>query len=424
METKGISIVVALSRKCLYAAGLCMLVVSAQAQSRPSAYPLWTIDTLRSTVLGETRTIFLAPPSDYNRAARVDERFPVLIVFDAEDDEFLAAFVSNARMLAHGQAIPPLIVVGVQTTSRFRDFAPTAMGGNADKFAQFLETELLPSLRARYRTLPFTILAGHSMSGLFVAYAYGHSPGFVNAAIAISPSLVSQNDRTIQLIADGIRGRTASGRFFVGTGTAEGEMDSAAKRLATVMRAGPAASTVFSYHALVGDSHYTSPLQGSIDGLRFIFAPIQLSDRTVGLVHRESAIVYGNGALLASSEDELAAYRSVRSSYAEGARRLGLPERLPPFFGGALGQWLASSERASAATVICQDVIDSHPDNWLGYDCLAQAQRSLSDSLGSAASYRKALELAEGAKDAAVVARLRRGLNAVVPKVPPNELLK
>src|SRR5689334_15568214 len=104
--------------------GLPALASLAQAQSRPSAYPLWTIDTLKSQVLGETRTMFVAPPNDYNRAALVDQRFPVLILLDAEDDEYMAAYVSNARMLSHGQAIPPLIVVGVQTTKRNRDFAP------------------------------------------------------------------------------------------------------------------------------------------------------------------------------------------------------------------------------------------------------------------------------------------------------------
>ncbi len=273
---------------------------------------------------------------------------------------------------------------------RNRDFAPPGMSGNSDfggdapSFARFLETELLPSIRARYRTLPFTIIAGHSLSGLFAAYAYG----------------------------------TANGRFFVGAGTAETDLDAAATKLAAEMRANPGRSTAFSHHRLTGDSHYTSPLQGSIDGLRFIFEPVQLSDLPSALVHRESAVVWGNGALLPSSEDELAAYRSLRSRYAEGARTLGLPEVLPPYFGGAHGQWLASSNRVSAAKVICQDVVDSHPENWLGYDCLAQVQRAQKDSSRSAA--RKAIELAERAGDAAIVGRLRRGLDAVTPKRTPR----
>jgi len=408
---------------CNRATRFCLLRARAVATVRLS---LWTIDTLKSQLLGETRTIFVAPPNDYSRAALVDQRFPVLILLDAEDDEYMAAYVSNARLLSHGQAIPPLIVVGVQTTRRNRDFAPPGItgspefGGDAPNFAKFLETELLPWIRSRYRTLPFTIIAGHSLSGLFAAYAYGQSPGFVNAAIAISPSLLWENGLAIKLVADGIRARSASGRFFVGTGTSELDLDGAASRLAADIRVNPGRSTAFSHHHLVGDSHYTSPLQGSIDGLRFIFEPVQLSDEPTEVVHRESAVVWGNGALLASSEDELAAYRITRTKYADGAHKLGLPERLPPLFAAARGQWLATSNRVGAAKVICQDVIDSNPENWLGYDCLAQAQRALKDATGAVASYRKALELAERADDKTVVARLRRGLDAVTPKTAPN----
>lgn len=64
------------------------------------------------------------------------------------------------------------------------------LGGEADRFARFLDEQLLPWLVAQQRT-DFTEvgLFGHSFGGLFALYKLLHRPGRMQAFFAVSPSL-------------------------------------------------------------------------------------------------------------------------------------------------------------------------------------------------------------------------------------------
>jgi predicted alpha/beta superfamily hydrolase len=61
--------------------------------------------------------------------------------------------------------------------------------GGAPAFLTFLEEELMPLLRARYRAAPRPVLVGHSYGGLFVTWVAMNRPELLAGAIAVSPSL-------------------------------------------------------------------------------------------------------------------------------------------------------------------------------------------------------------------------------------------
>lgn len=400
------------------ALGACLATVAlastASSQSLPE--PLWVLDSLRSEVLGELRIVRIGLPQDYTRSHRAAERFPVLVVLDGTGPVFDAT-VASARALADyaTPAIPPLIVVGVETVrNRYANLTPPQTdgplkgeqgAGGAPKFARFLETELLPFVAARYRTLPFTIVAGHSLSGLFTAYTYGQSPQLVDAAIATSPSLHWNAGVAARQVLDGIRTRSTPGRLFVAAGANELMLDSAAAHLEAELARRPGPTTAFERRRLADDTHYTARLQGMIDGLRFVFLPVSLSTNTIHGLDRDDK--------MAAPETMLAAYHAIRREYVAGARKLGLPERLPPTFGGVISHWLSSSGRAAAGIEICKDVVETHPDIWIGYDCLGYAQSRSGDETSAAASYKKGLELARRAGDQITVARLEAALQAL-----------
>lgn len=52
---------------------------------------------IKSSVLAETRTVYVATPPGYGNAQR---RFPVLILLDADDQDQFNAAVANLRFLA------------------------------------------------------------------------------------------------------------------------------------------------------------------------------------------------------------------------------------------------------------------------------------------------------------------------------------
>jgi pimeloyl-ACP methyl ester carboxylesterase len=285
-------------------------------------------------------------------------------------------------------------------------------GGAAD-YAKFLQTELLPYIAGRYRTLPFTIIAGHSLTGLFAVYAYASHPEFVNAAIAISPTLI-WSDTTVRDMSDAVRLRNKNGRLFVAAGVSEVDLDSAAVRLATNLGERPNPFTVFQHRRLAEDSHFTSRLQAMIDGLRFIFHPVQLSNFRAGMTlqERDSRADSVGRAILAR-------YQETRRRYIEGARELGLPERLPaPFSGGLSIQLAANAGQASTAKVICEDILAMHPESWIGYDCMGVAKRFLNDLVGSAEAYRTGIAIAERTGDARAVERMKRALQDVQSRSP------
>ena len=76
---------------------------------------------IHSAVLKEERNYRVYLPDSYAWAK--DRRYPVLYVLDGES-QFLHTAASVDYLAAHGE-IPELIVVGLDSTVRVRDFSPT-----------------------------------------------------------------------------------------------------------------------------------------------------------------------------------------------------------------------------------------------------------------------------------------------------------
>ena len=140
-----------------------------------------------SSVLNEERNYRIYLPDSY--AWATDRRYPVLYVLDG-DLEFLHTAVSVGYLAAHGE-IPEMIVVGLDSTVRVRDFTQTDWaeawvgGGGADNFKRFLSTELIPTIEQKYRTDGFRVLSGHSAGGQFVLFCLTSEPSLFHAYFAL-----------------------------------------------------------------------------------------------------------------------------------------------------------------------------------------------------------------------------------------------
>lgn len=153
-----------------------------------------------STILDGDVQIQISLPESYNRSKH---RFPLLIVLDGSS-QFEQTAVS-ARHLAASGAIPDLIVVGVTTTSRSRDFT-TPPGpdfsyppfirnpGGAATMHRYLRDELIPALESAYRCAPFRLIHGHSLGGLYVAWQLLEDPSLFYGYLLLDPSLFWNNN--------------------------------------------------------------------------------------------------------------------------------------------------------------------------------------------------------------------------------------
>lgn len=143
-----------------------------------------------------------------------DAKVPVLLVTDSDLLFGLAAEI--ARFRAVGAAYPNALVVGVgygveflemaklrtaDLTPPLSDAGRAALGsftsfigeqnGGAEAFLSFLTDVLVPEIGKRFAEADVgkTILFGHSLGGLFAAYALLTRPGAFPAFVASSPSL-------------------------------------------------------------------------------------------------------------------------------------------------------------------------------------------------------------------------------------------
>jgi tetratricopeptide (TPR) repeat protein len=70
--------------------------------------------------------------------------------------------------------------------------------GGADNFIRFFAEELIPYVDAHYRTHDYRVLIGHSMGGLFAIYTLTKQPDVFDAYIAISPSLLFDQQSLVE----------------------------------------------------------------------------------------------------------------------------------------------------------------------------------------------------------------------------------
>jgi len=153
-----------------------------------------------SRVLDEERTILIHLPKGY---ASSGKKYPVLYVLDAEF--FFQQAVSAVEFLSElkyidVQPIPQMIIVGIVNVDRNRDYTPTyapeqpgglrfPTSGKAERFLEFLNSELFSFIDSNYKTEPFRVLSGWSFGGLLTVHTYFKHNQFFSAYFAISPSL-------------------------------------------------------------------------------------------------------------------------------------------------------------------------------------------------------------------------------------------
>jgi predicted alpha/beta superfamily hydrolase len=201
----------------LYAVGLAVLAAvgcTSAPRARPAApqvdhpaapSPLVIGETfqLASKVLSERRVINVYLPPGY---ATSTERYPVLYMPDGGIQEDFPHIAGAIDVSIKNQVIRPVIVVGIENTERRRDLVgPTTIAeehtiaphaGGADRFRDFLRTELKPQIAARYRITAESAIVGESLAGLFVVETMLVEPTLFDAYIAVDPSLW-WNDQTL-----------------------------------------------------------------------------------------------------------------------------------------------------------------------------------------------------------------------------------
>lgn len=228
---------------------LALLLLVQGPVSRPLAIgETWT---LSSAVLKESRVINVYSPLGVGPDT---PPLPVLYMPDggvAEDFIHVAGLV---QVLSGNGSMRPFLLVGIENTERRRDMTgPTTndedrkiaprVGGSAP-FREFIRTELMPAVRARYRTTEETALVGESLAGLFTVETFLRAPDMFDAYIAIDPSLWWNNAGLITEATALLRQSSGVGRRLLVATSSEPTIAADARRFVEVVRSAATAAQV------------------------------------------------------------------------------------------------------------------------------------------------------------------------------------
>jgi predicted alpha/beta superfamily hydrolase/Flp pilus assembly protein TadD len=165
------------------------------AQEDGDDISIGTYRTFHSNVLDEDRLLYVHLPRDYEDTQL---SYPVLYLLYVDVYNYFADAVMITEKLGGTGEIPPVIIIGVANTNRYRDLLPAKKrhgdeGGGADDFLKFIEEELIPHIDGTYRTKDFRILAGPQAAAVFSLYALITKPGLFDAVVSDNPFMNPEN---------------------------------------------------------------------------------------------------------------------------------------------------------------------------------------------------------------------------------------
>lgn len=171
--------------------GLAMILIfistSANAQKMERA-------SVKSRILNQEREFAILLPQNYD--AKSKKKYAVLYMLDSA--EIIAA---KFKSLSPNNLASETILVGIRPVKETRDIdllppymksdleSENSSMGRADKFLEFMETELMPYMKKNYKVSGINAVSGHSRGGVFTIYSLLAKPDLFQARFAFSPAV-------------------------------------------------------------------------------------------------------------------------------------------------------------------------------------------------------------------------------------------
>jgi predicted alpha/beta superfamily hydrolase len=237
--------------------------------------------TIDSKILGETRRVNVYLPPGY--AESPDARLPVLYMPDggvAEDFVHVAGLV---QVSVGNGTMRPFLLVGIENTERRRDMTgPTEneddkkiaprVGGSA-AFRAFIRRELMPQVKARYRTTDETAIVGESLAGLFVVETFLTEPDLFDTYIAFDPSLWWNKQKLVNDAAETLRKRPKLSKALYLANSDEVVIAGTVQRFADILAKNAPPGLSWHYEKMPDEHHSTIYHPAALKAFRAVFKP-------------------------------------------------------------------------------------------------------------------------------------------------------
>ena len=153
---------------------------------------------LHSEVTNEDRTLLVWLPRSYNES---NLSYPVIyLLYGQNTSAYLLPTITACDMLAASGVVPEMIIVGVASAERYRDYSSIS-DGFINNTVRFFSEELFPFIESNYRTLDYRIVIGPQAGAVFSFYTLISHPDLFKASILENP-FVGQNREILFNMAD------------------------------------------------------------------------------------------------------------------------------------------------------------------------------------------------------------------------------
>ncbi len=307
---------------------------------------------MESSVLGEKRNLVVYLPAGYQNN---QQRFPVLYLTDGDIHgphtagtlDYLAKFDQTPHMIVVGIVNPP--------QTRERDLTVTSTEqqtaqqlANADRFLAFVEQEVIPFVKKRYRTLDYQALSGTSHGGQFAINALVKRPGLFHGVVAISPSLYWDKAQMLALTELALKSDQLQGRLYLSIANEESTMTEPFQKFVELTQRYPSETLVVTSQIFGTETHNTTVLQGQYYGLKHLFSGWGIPETPQTLV-------------------------DLQTIFERRSKLLNTPFVIPEDRAAGYGQWLQYLNRQEDALTLLQWNRKTYPQSLNAHTALIKA---------------------------------------------------
>jgi len=245
---------------------------------------------IESKLLSESRELIISLPKDYSS----QKKYPVSYVLDGES--LFEGYKDVAEYLSEKNVIPQMIIVGIINKSRSLDLTHATdsltnfqPNGGGKKFESFVLDELISYIDSNYSTVPYRLLIGHSISGLFATKLLLSECNKFNSFLIMDPALWwAEMEVLTSAKTKIVNSKQQDKKLFLSIANSlPTTIESVNKALEDTTNATLGIRSVFEFEEILNvcdsektfwksqyyenESHGTIPLISSYDGLKYIF---------------------------------------------------------------------------------------------------------------------------------------------------------
>jgi len=329
---------------------------------------------LNSKILNEERNIQVYLPDSYNVS---QTKYPVVYLMDGEGH-----FTYTAGLLqffARNAIAPEMILIGIPNTFRNRDFTPVvdskvAGSGGADNFLRVIKEELMPVVEEKYRTLPYRIMIGHSLTAMYCFYTMLREPDLFNSFIAVSPWVIYNNNFLVDFINEELPDHSSLKKeiYFTAGSLEQQNLLTTLEKFNEILKEKAPEDLTWNYKLMQSENHNSQFLLAVYDGLNKIFS---------GWTLPNDVAIQG--------------LKSVLDHYKKLTDKFGFDVIPQEFALNNLGYYFLQRKNYDEAIEFFKKNVNLYPESANVYDSLGEAYETSSNNEMALKNYEKAFTIAK-----------------------------